>query len=393
MRYSTLCVALSVSGIAGGVNAQPVIDGKILPGDGWVLLTEAANAAPVLGGSATTSDRVAETSTFHHWNGISNVDVPMNDNRGDVINVYYFIDADALYLAVAGPTVPFNAFGDQSSGASNDQGDLFIAIDASGAAPSSSLFIGANNAHTGFGVKAVDFLGWAPTAFFGVQFVDNGAGGNGFASVQAPGGATSVGGAQNGAGPFRWMARINGAAAYDTHNINAGEFEVRIPWANLGLTGAPSFPIRVAAYTTQNYGGSDAYDSAPGIGNGIVHEQVGDCPGDPDGPGMTDRLAACDAGSNFGSTAAANFIAGPYSATPGRADGVNTIEEYLVIAPACPCVADFDGSGGTPDANDVDAFFVAWLAGEASADADCSGGTPDANDVDQFFVEWLAGGC
>jgi hypothetical protein len=60
---------------------------------------------------------------------------------------------------------------------------------------------------------------------------------------------------------------------------------------------------------------------------------------------------------------------------------------------SCPCVADFDGSGGTPDAGDIDAFFVNWLAGDASADADCSGGTPDAGDIDSFFVQWLAGGC
>jgi hypothetical protein len=59
----------------------------------------------------------------------------------------------------------------------------------------------------------------------------------------------------------------------------------------------------------------------------------------------------------------------------------------------CPCSADFDGSGGTPDAGDIDAFFSAWLSGEASADADCSGGTPDAGDIDVFFTQWLAGGC
>jgi hypothetical protein len=59
----------------------------------------------------------------------------------------------------------------------------------------------------------------------------------------------------------------------------------------------------------------------------------------------------------------------------------------------CPCPADFDASGGTPDAGDVDAFFLAWLAGDATADADCSGGTPDAGDVDTFFAAWLAGGC
>jgi hypothetical protein len=59
----------------------------------------------------------------------------------------------------------------------------------------------------------------------------------------------------------------------------------------------------------------------------------------------------------------------------------------------CPCVADFDGSGGTPDVTDIDAFFTGWLAGDDRADADCSGGTPDTEDISVFFNEWLAGGC
>jgi uncharacterized repeat protein (TIGR01451 family) len=59
----------------------------------------------------------------------------------------------------------------------------------------------------------------------------------------------------------------------------------------------------------------------------------------------------------------------------------------------CPCSADFDGSGGTPDSTDIDAFFTAWLLGDAPADADCSGGTPDSTDIDVFFTQWLNGGC
>jgi hypothetical protein len=59
----------------------------------------------------------------------------------------------------------------------------------------------------------------------------------------------------------------------------------------------------------------------------------------------------------------------------------------------CPCPADFDASGGTPDTTDIDAFFTAWLLGDPSADSNCSGGTPDAADVEFFFIAWLAGGC
>jgi subtilisin-like proprotein convertase family protein len=74
---------------------------------------------------------------------------------------------------------------------------------------------------------------------------------------------------------------------------------------------------------------------------------------------------------------------------------IRTVGSPTCTPPAipCPCTADFDNSGGTPDAGDIDAFFDAWLAGNASADADCSGGTPDAGDVDTFFGQWLNGGC
>lgn len=61
----------------------------------------------------------------------------------------------------------------------------------------------------------------------------------------------------------------------------------------------------------------------------------------------------------------------------------------------CPyvCPADFDGSGGVPDAADAAAFWAAWLAGDDCADVDCSGGAPDAGDVQYFYSLWLAGGC
>jgi hypothetical protein len=81
------------------------------------------------------------------------------------------------------------------------------------------------------------------------------------------------------------------------------------------------------------------------------------------------------------------------SLTPiGGGTAVPAIVKFVAYV-ACPCVADYDLSGGTPDAGDIDAFFNAWLAGEAGADADCSGGTPDAGDIDTFFTQWLNGGC
>jgi hypothetical protein len=76
--------------------------------------------------------------------------------------------------------------------------------------------------------------------------------------------------------------------------------------------------------------------------------------------------------------------------SPGIVANILAVPMPSCIAPP-ECPADFDNSGGTPDAGDVDAFFAAWLAGDASADFDSSGGTPDAGDVDEFFIRWLAG--
>lgn len=68
-------------------------------------------------------------------------------------------------------------------------------------------------------------------------------------------------------------------------------------------------------------------------------------------------------------------------------------EPWWYRRPACPCPADFDKSGGTPDTADIAEFFNAWLAGDPQADTDCSGGTPDSTDIGVFFDAWLAGGC
>jgi fibronectin type 3 domain-containing protein len=70
----------------------------------------------------------------------------------------------------------------------------------------------------------------------------------------------------------------------------------------------------------------------------------------------------------------------------------NSVRAKLTVT-TCPCAADYDRSGGTPDVTDIDAFFSGWLAGDVDADADCSGGTPDVTDIDAFFKQWLAGGC
>jgi hypothetical protein len=92
-----------------------------------------------------------------------------------------------------------------------------------------------------------------------------------------------------------------------------------------------------------------------------------------------------------GSLSLAN--AGSYICKVTGVCGSVTTNPAILNVVGCPCAADFDASGGTPDTADIDAFFIAWLAGNTNADADCSAGTPDTGDIDLFFTQWLAGGC
>jgi hypothetical protein len=99
--------------------------------------------------------------------------------------------------------------------------------------------------------------------------------------------------------------------------------------------------------------------------------------------------------STFSGTAnAADF--GSYDCVLTGSCGSVFSSAAVLSPPDCvygTCAADFDGSGGTPDAGDVDTFFADWLLGTPCADVDCSGGTPDSGDVDLFFALWLSGGC
>ncbi|HEX8876566.1 MAG TPA: hypothetical protein VF777_07445 [Phycisphaerales bacterium] len=345
MSIVSLARALALGLVAGSACAAPAINGSInQAADGWTLLTESADAVPLAGGSSTKSDSSVESSTFHWWNGLANQDVAFFDNRGDIINIYVAYDREYLYLAVAGPTGPFNRFTDQSANASNDVADLFLALDLAGGNPGGELK--AALTHNTFGLKAVDFLGWAPTHFVGTQYVDNGNGGGGLSNLFAVNAANPV---ARSAGQgvidrgFLWNAAINNTAAYDNHNANAGEFEYRIPWRAFGFAQRPvSLNLRIASYTTQNFAQADAYDSAPGWGQGFAFEEIGDCPGDPDSGG---QLAACNPGSSFGSTASSNFVA-DITGAPGRNDQIDTIEgslQFVIVAPPCPCDLNADG--------------------------------------------------
>lgn len=323
--------------VCGAAWAAPTLDGSINGGDGYTFLAENIYSAPLTGGNSGSSDAIGETASYNTWDGILNVSKGWVDNRADIINTYVAYDSTYLYLGVTGPTIPFNSFSDPGTGGNGDQGDLFIAIDASGGAASG--YLTAANGHPGFsgeGVRAVDFLGWTPTHIVGVQYVDNGGGGGGWATVYATtNGSVVAGEGQGGSNPFAWNAGINASASYDTHNNNAGEFEIRIPWTMLGYSSQPTTEVRFAVYTTHNYGQSDTFDSGPGYAQQTNYEELGDYPGDLDEVSGSPRLGAGDAGLiPPGSLPGANYVdPGTYnfSATPNHLDEIDTIEGYYAV--------------------------------------------------------------
>lgn len=86
-------------------------------------------------------------------------------------------------------------------------------------------------------------------------------------------------------------------------------------------------------------------------------------------------------------------LTGLYIYTEWRTGPDDTSVDNVVIGGFCSscCIADFNGSGGTPDDADVAAFFLAWSNGETTADVNGSGGTPDDADVAYFFERWDSG--
>jgi hypothetical protein len=321
MRKTILLLAVGMLGAISAF-AAPTIDGMInAVAENWLLLTEYGNGGPIPpypGGATDSSDLLNESAvtTWYEGNGTKHV---FDNPRGDIRRLYVATDINYLYLAIAGPTVPFNNYADQGGG--NDQGNLYVAIDSS--LGGASGFVAATSGHTSYGQKAVDFNGWTPSYIVGLLFVDNGGGGGGGANVEQTGthNVMAAEGQGQGNGGFDWMAQINGS--------NEGEFEFALPWTMIGMSGPPEpgEELRFAMYTTYDAEGWDTFDSGPGFGQVTHFEQIGDSPGDPDSAG---QLGASDPGST--DAPGSNQIL-EYTGNPGHDDGVDTIEAYLTYTP------------------------------------------------------------
>lgn len=339
VRYGSW-VGLLACVVATGVQAAPVLNG-IIGSEGWIHLTENPYGQPVVGGSGIDSDLAAETSGGHRWDGTLGADVNLGANRGNVHNLFVQWDNNNLYLAVEGPSAPFSSWNGPNGSNNNDdgdQGDLYIAIDTSGGSPSGLLT--ANDAHRTFhnvnNPQAVDFEGWRPTHFVGVEWVQNSdfASGQGYANIEEAVSHNVSAGEGHFAnnGGFEWAVALDGNGR--------GVYEFAIPWSNLGLGGIPYNNFRLAMYTTYNDDFHDTYDSGPGAGQGPggVYEEIGDFPGDRDTGVGDDGLLAGVANANgvpAGSFPGSNYVdpnSNNYGNNPNRGDEIDTISEYLTIA-------------------------------------------------------------
>ncbi|NUQ68143.1 MAG: S8 family serine peptidase [Phycisphaerales bacterium] len=164
-----------------------------------------------------------------------------------------------------------------------------------------------------------------------------------------------------------------------------------------------TFNIPVVAISQAD---GNTLEAASGVQGSITIQMAGSGYGNKSGTSMASPHVAGVAGmlySIYGSqgvTSAQVRQAIEQSATdlgdPGRDDTfghglVNVVAASEYLAGLLNCLADFNGSGGTPDDADVAEFFTAWNAGETRADVNGSGGTPDDADVTYFFERWNAG--
>ncbi len=247
--------------VTGNTGDTPAIDGAI---DGtYNHVTENPYAAPVAGGSTSSSDFIGESSGKYVYYDAQNFNWSSCDDifsqgwgTADIHNFHVTWDLNNLYLVVQGPS----AYG--ISGV--DRMDMFIAIDVDNATgPTVSLA----STSAPFN-KRVDFAGWAPDYFVSVENW-------GYAELRAAGGATAI------------QTNNSGGAGSFQYVISGDITEIQIDWDDLGgkpndFTGAT---WNIAIYTVYDDDQFDSYDTAPGMGQnpaGGGFEELGDMPWDSD---------------------------------------------------------------------------------------------------------------
>jgi hypothetical protein len=358
-------------GAPAAPTASPItLDGTI--DAAFFHVTEDPFAAPLAGGSTENSDFLGELAACNVYDTGTDPNVPDFNvvsicNEGltaDIQQVYTTWDADYLYFGIVGPTAFHTGFGPP------DRGDLFIAIDTQDSAI--DLVTPAQPAGGDMFAKLVDFAGWSPDFFVGVEFVANG-GGSGYAQLNTAAGvvvAADTVPAVDGGSDFEFNAHKDNTVT-----------EIKIAWTALGLSPDVCLgtPLNFAVYTTADLDGFDTFDTAPGIGQGSSFEQIGDTPFDADHcGGSVDPVSgvgdtSCGFGESDDSLGSGNPVPPkiPSSDNTGSFNNneVDTIQEYFRVLQAGELGtlsdSDDDGAGDICDACPL-------LAGEGDVNGDGS---------------------
>ncbi|MBP8251517.1 MAG: hypothetical protein KAX40_04075 [Herpetosiphon sp.] len=359
---------------AAGAGVDPDCANKIITIDGsigdWTCTpdTNSVAGSPLItesryvgGGSSTDSDWINETSAFRWDDGSATQFLP-SQKTADIKRFHVTWDSIYLYMAVVGPN---QAWSD------NDLMDIFIAIDTDTITGTSVVLpsdwsinsgIKQNRVMSSPADKRVDFAGWQPDIFINI-FRDQGnpIGLGAYADIRTKDSP------DNPTYPMTWGT--DWSASYADNDGGGGIHEVRISWTRLGVAQPNQnvgLTMNFAVYTTYNPEGYDAYDSAPGVGNGTSNESIGDNPGDSDRCVTNDPVTGvldgnCGAGNN---DLGAGTIRQP-SSDNAQAD-IDTIETYFTITNVGMTnpTAINNSLSANRDGADV---LVRWNSGDADA--------------------------
>jgi len=301
---------------------SPTVDGAV-DANLYTHITETPFAAPLTGGSSSNSDFVGESANNQVYTDGTGGFLH-SDGSTDIQQFRLTYDANNLYLIIEGPSAfqstPF------------DQMDLFVAIDTDNTTGTGEILTNTQVPYA----KRVDFAGWSPEYFVAIERVEFG---NDYASFHPAGGAATASD----------TGFNTGATGFQVGYTNAIT-EIQIPWTLLG--GAPNIytgtTFNFAVYTTYDGDNYDVHDSAPGVGNGTVYEEIGDLPYDADycswGNNINDPVLNaldagcnnCEADGNYGPGDDDNGFGGDCGnkspASDNTTGDVDTIEEYFQIS-------------------------------------------------------------
>jgi hypothetical protein len=305
-----------------GFHAEPMDGANSFPAG--THLSENPHSSPFGGCGAPggPSDAAFESSAYHLFRASGAfVDEPLPPGGCmDVRETWLSWDTAFLYLGVKGPNELY------------ERGDLLIALDVLPGGGVSSQFSP--------WLKAVDFCGWSPDFFLAIE-APKSAGGyaallnsSHFAVLES----------NSGTSPLLWED-----GGYRSCDDGGMYYEFKVPLAVLGLASGVPQELRFAAYTTGEDNGFDAYDSGPGCGQTIVHEQIGDYPYDGDHcSGATDCFtgvgdAGCGIPDSDNGLGAGNAIGGRFPSSDDSGFDRDTIREYWMVTnfnepPATPAL-------------------------------------------------------